>query len=151
MTAGVLSLSFPQTRVPKFEKYFSGLHPKNNTRNPWFREFWQKVSSQKKSFRSTRNRNYSRPICVFQTFECQGTSCDEESFHLRNYPGRASAGNVPLVIKAVFQVAQAIENVRQNMCPGEMLIHNYLLKLAHFKEVSRGEKTSNFSKSSLQN
>lgn len=31
--------------IPMFEDYFTSLDIKNNTRNPWFREYWEQVIS----------------------------------------------------------------------------------------------------------
>ena len=39
--AGSLSLRIHSPPVPDFRTYYFGLNPYNNTRNPWFREFWE--------------------------------------------------------------------------------------------------------------
>ena len=38
---GSFSIRIHAPKIPGFRKYYTALHPENNTMNPWFREFWQ--------------------------------------------------------------------------------------------------------------
>lgn len=39
--AGGISLKLRSPPISDFDAYYSSLRPHSNTRNPWFREFWQ--------------------------------------------------------------------------------------------------------------
>lgn len=38
---GSFSIRIHSPKVESFERYYFSLNPINNTKNPWFREFWQ--------------------------------------------------------------------------------------------------------------
>lgn len=41
LAAGGISIKLYSPHVPEFDNYYFSLNPFNNTRNPWFTEFWQ--------------------------------------------------------------------------------------------------------------
>ena len=68
---GTLSIQPKANPVIGFEKYFLGLTPKNNKRNPWFIEYWESIFNCKwlHSTVTPFNRNHSRYFRVLFTFQ----------------------------------------------------------------------------------
>lgn len=87
------------TQLKPFYDYFLKLNPSNNTRNPWFSEYWEK------HFNCTlRNTRRSTHLC-------------KDSLHLSSTDVRVDA-KVPFVIDAVFSLAHALHNLHKNVCGG---------------------------------
>ena len=40
---GALTIELQTTPLPEFDDYFRQLRPATNQRNPWFREYWERV------------------------------------------------------------------------------------------------------------
>ena len=97
---GLLS-TIPQVNLSKkFDGYFLSLHPsKNNTRNPWFNEYWEEI------------------------FNCSlGAQKDVEPCDLENQARSRENGYrqnslVPLVVDAVYAFAHVIHNMQKENCP----------------------------------
>ena len=41
IAVGGISMKLMSRPIPSFDHYFRSLRPENNTRNPWFQEYWQ--------------------------------------------------------------------------------------------------------------
>lgn len=59
--ASALVLKTRSGDIPAFENYFSGLDIRKNSRNPWFREYWEQV------FLIVITFIYIFPIALFMT------------------------------------------------------------------------------------
>uniref|UniRef100_A0AAV2M446 Metabotropic glutamate receptor 2 n=1 Tax=Knipowitschia caucasica TaxID=637954 RepID=A0AAV2M446_KNICA len=89
---GAFTIELASYEIPQFNKYFTNLHPYNNTRNPWFREFWE------------------------NQFQCslQDLGCGRHS--LRDVPFQPES-KIMFVVNAVFAMAHALHHMRQSLCP----------------------------------
>ena len=43
MAVGAITVELESKPVPSFDEYMFGLRPGTNTRNPWFRDYWQRL------------------------------------------------------------------------------------------------------------
>lgn len=96
---GAITLEFQtfKSQLKPFYDYFSKLSPLNNTRNPWFREYWEK------------------------NFNCTLDSASPSLYHCQNSPDMSSVlghadAKVPFVIDAVYSFAHALHNLHMNAC-----------------------------------
>ncbi len=90
-------------RVPGFEQYFRRLHVYNNTRNVWFREYWQ------------------------QKFSCSLIGFDNQTKYSRPCrPERESLAKVPynedpklaFVINSILAVVHGLDKMHKQICNG---------------------------------
>ncbi|XP_076346048.1 LOW QUALITY PROTEIN: uncharacterized protein LOC143244736 [Tachypleus tridentatus] len=80
--------------VPAFQEYFQSLDIRNNSRNPWFFEYWKQV------------------------FRCRGAACyNRFQSNLRDVPFSEDPG-VFNVVASVFALAHGLEKTRTTLCPG---------------------------------
>ncbi|XP_044259087.1 metabotropic glutamate receptor 5-like [Tribolium madens] len=117
---GALSIRIHSPYVKSFDEYYWSLKPHNNTRNPWFREFWESRFScsldgppddtlsidtlLNSTQSSTVNKTDSRKLCS-----------GEESL-LDKY---RQDSKLSFVIKAVYSLAHALHDMQQDKCgPG---------------------------------
>lgn len=97
---GAITLEFQtfDAQLKPFYDYFSKLNPVTNTRNPWFREYWEKRFHCSFGNDSSPERHpcYSREnyVSVLDRFDAK----------------------VPFVIDAVFSFAHALHNMQRNVC-----------------------------------
>jgi hypothetical protein len=49
VSLGAMMVQPSYASVFPFRQYFSSLSPRNNSRNPWFRDYWEQVSAITKS------------------------------------------------------------------------------------------------------
>ena len=98
---GLLS-TIPQ--VPSsniFNDYFLSLHPsKNNTRNPWFSEYWEEIFNC-----SLGGRKDAEPCDLDNQAQSRENEYRPNSI-------------VPFVVDAVYAFAHAIHNIQKNNCTG---------------------------------
>ena len=89
---GAFTIELASYPIPRFNDYFTSLHPYNNTRNPWFREFWE------------------------NQFQCSlhDLGCGKHS--LKDVPFEPES-KIMFVVNAVFAMATALHNMRQALCP----------------------------------
>ncbi|XP_067443512.1 glutamate receptor, metabotropic 2a [Thunnus thynnus] len=89
---GAFTIELASYPIPQFNDYFTALHPYNNTRNPWFREFWE------------------------NQFQCSlhDLGCGKHS--LREVPFQPES-KIMFVVNAVYAMAAALHNMRQALCP----------------------------------
>ena len=94
---GLLSM-IPQVRLSeKFDEHFLSLHPsKNNTRNPWFNEYWEEIFNC-----SLGGRN-------------DVEDCNLDSQLLSRDKAGVQDGFVPFVIDAVYAFAHASHNMQKD-------------------------------------
>lgn len=98
---GAITIEFQtfDAQLKPFYDYFSKLNPLNNSRNPWFREYWEK-----------------RFDCKFGNDSSLKRHCND-SDHRSSLLERFDA-KVPFVIDAVFSFAHALHNLHKNVCKG---------------------------------
>ena len=106
-----------------FDEYFLSLHPKkNNTRNPWFNEYWEDVFNCSLGGQN----NLDRESCDLDN---QVQSIESRNF--QNY----------IMIDAVYAFAHALHRMQQDYCPhGEGLCREILESRGQFiQTVINGE------------
>lgn len=96
-----IELKTKRQRLTPFYDYFFSLKPDNNTRNPWFKEYWEN------HFRC-RLSNTSGEVF---TRRCRGNETDYSQEH---YDSKIS-----FVIDAVFAFGHALNNLHQDACGGK--------------------------------
>ncbi|KAJ3602175.1 hypothetical protein NHX12_029934 [Muraenolepis orangiensis] len=89
---GAFTIELASYPIPHFNDYFTGLHPYNNSRNPWFREFWENQFQ-----------------CSLHDLGCGKHSLKEVPFEPES--------KIMFVVNAVFAMATALHNMRQALCP----------------------------------
>ena len=55
VAVGAITVELESKRIEDFDEYMFSLHPKSNIRNPWFRDYWQKLTGCLE-----RNNSYER-------------------------------------------------------------------------------------------
>ncbi|XP_078383255.1 metabotropic glutamate receptor 3-like [Oculina patagonica] len=97
---GAITFEFQtfDAQLKPFYDYFSKLKPLNNSRNPWFKEYWEK-----------------RYGCDFGNDSSPENQCghfpDNHTSVLHRFDAK-----VPFVIDAVFSFAHALHNMQRNVC-----------------------------------
>ena len=96
---GAITIEFQtfDTQLKPFYEYFSKLNPLNNSRDPWFREYWEKHFH-----------------CKFGINSLSTPHCNDTDYRL-SVLERFDA-KVPFVIDAVFSFAHALHNLHKNVC-----------------------------------
>lgn len=89
---GAFTIELASYQIPNFNQYFTSLHPYNNTRNPWFREFWENQFQ-----------------CSLHDLVCGKHSLHEVPFQPES--------KIMFVVNAVYAMATALHNMRQALCP----------------------------------
>ncbi|XP_043933412.1 metabotropic glutamate receptor 2 [Protopterus annectens] len=114
---GAITIELAAYPIKEFTTYFRELHPYNNTRNPWFREFWEQ-----------------RFQCSLQTAGCDAYSLKTGKFEQES--------KIMFIVNAVYAMAKALHNMHQTLCPnttklcdrmkpvnGKKLYQDYILKV----------------------
>ncbi|KAG5835768.1 glutamate receptor, metabotropic 2a isoform X1 [Anguilla anguilla] len=89
---GAFTIELASYPIPEFSDYFTKLDPYNNTRNPWFQEFWE-----------------HRFQCSLHDLSCGRHSLRDGVFEQES--------KIMFVVNAVYAMAHALHNMRQAMCP----------------------------------
>uniref|UniRef100_A0A8C1W280 Glutamate receptor, metabotropic 2b n=1 Tax=Cyprinus carpio TaxID=7962 RepID=A0A8C1W280_CYPCA len=89
---GAFTIELASYSIREFEDYFTKLTPELNTRNPWFREFWE-----------------HRFGCHLHEHGCASNSLRDGSFKPES--------KIMFVVNAVYAMAYALHNMRQAVCP----------------------------------
>ena len=96
--------TIPQVRSSEdFDEYFLSLHPsRNNTRNPWFNEYWEQIFNCSLGGQNSVDRD----------------SCNLDNQIQSRENGYHQTSFLPLVIDAVNAFAHALHNMQKDKCPG---------------------------------
>ncbi|XP_078518360.1 metabotropic glutamate receptor 2 [Lissotriton helveticus] len=89
---GAITIELAAYPIQEFSVYFRNLDPYNNSRNPWFREFW----------------GY-KFHCSLQNQECGMNSLKAVKFEQES--------KIMFVVNAVYAMANALHNMHQALCP----------------------------------
>ncbi|EMP33885.1 Metabotropic glutamate receptor 2 [Chelonia mydas] len=89
---GAITIELAAYPIQEFAIYFRNLNPFNNSRNPWFREFWEHKFQ-----------------CSFHTQDCSRHSLKTGKFEQES--------KIMFVVNAVYAMAHSLHNMHQALCP----------------------------------
>uniref|UniRef100_A0A8C0B001 Metabotropic glutamate receptor 3 n=1 Tax=Buteo japonicus TaxID=224669 RepID=A0A8C0B001_9AVES len=89
---GAITIELAAYPIKEFAAYFRNLNPYNNSRNPWFREFWEQKFK-----------------CSFHTQDCSRYSLKTGKFEPES--------KITFVVNAVYAMAHSLHNMHQALCP----------------------------------
>lgn len=89
---GAITIELAAYPIQEFATYFLNLHPYNNSRNPWFREFWEQKFK-----------------CSFHTPDCSRHSLKTGKFEPES--------KITFVVNAVYAMAHSLHNMHRALCP----------------------------------
>lgn len=95
-------------RVPGFEQYFRQLHVNNNTRNVWFREYWQQKFACTLS--NLNENELRRPQKYTRT-------CRPEQESLAKAPYNEDP-KLAFVINSILAVVHGLDKMHKQVCNG---------------------------------
>ncbi|XP_013392097.2 metabotropic glutamate receptor 3 [Lingula anatina] len=126
---GALTIELQSNLIPEFDEYFLSLDPMNNTRNPWFKQYWEMAHGC--VFKDDPNTGYT-----FGKKECTGYEVSGKA-HVQET-------KVPFVYDAVYSLARALGSMMKDECgvnhtggmcaamkeiDGHKLFQDYILKV----------------------
>ncbi|XP_031558729.1 metabotropic glutamate receptor 3-like [Actinia tenebrosa] len=113
-----IELKTKRQRLTPFYDYFFSLKPENNTRNPWFKEYWEN------HFRCRLSNTSDVPF----TRRCHGNESDISREH---YDSKVS-----FVIDAVFAFGHALNSLHQDACGGKPGICDNMRRTSRTQHMS---------------
>ncbi|CAF4382647.1 unnamed protein product, partial [Rotaria sp. Silwood2] len=129
---GAITIKARSLRVPGFEQYFRNLHVHNNTRNVWFREYWQQKFAC--TLNGYGNNSTRRPTKYSRI-------CAPERESLKKVPYNEDP-KLAFVINSILAVVHGLDKMHKQVCNGtsgvcpDMARMNSSL-LMHFLKSSR--------------
>lgn len=128
---GALTIILQSSVIPEFDEYFLNLKPRDNERNPWFDEYWEKIHNCKWP-------SLEHPITDSNVVFCTG----HEILTRSKYRQEAK---VQFIYDAVLAMAYSIDEMRKDVCPsrsrhckalekidGQTLLKNYILNITFY-------------------
>ncbi|KAM4522389.1 metabotropic glutamate receptor 1 isoform 2-T2 [Odontesthes bonariensis] len=100
---GGITMKLQSEVVKTFDNYYLKLRLDENTRNPWFSEFWQYRFQCRLPGHPQENKNFKK-VCT-----------GNESLH-ENYVQDSKMG---FVINAIYAMAHGLHDMHKEMCPGQ--------------------------------
>ncbi|XP_060080563.1 metabotropic glutamate receptor-like [Ylistrum balloti] len=102
---GAMTIELDSTLIPEFDTYFLKLKPETNTRNPWFKEYWETVHECK-------FRGKSSKAVTGQEFK---KNCTGQEKKLDVYQQETK---VQFIYNAVYAMALSLDRMQRDVCPG---------------------------------
>ncbi|CAH0562056.1 unnamed protein product [Brassicogethes aeneus] len=100
---GAITVELQSDNIPGFDEYMMSLTPENNTRNPWFEQYWEDT------FGCVLEKNV--PLETNSTFNV----CDM-NLRLSQSVGYEQESKVQFVVDAVYAFALALHNLYEDVC-----------------------------------
>lgn len=105
---GAITVELQSKRIPDFDDYVSRLTPDSNSRNPWFREYWEQVFSCRLPHTTLMSDAWlgvrgAHPLCPPDLRITSGAKYTQES-------------KVQFVVDAVYAFAQALDKAWRDLC-----------------------------------
>ncbi|CAF4577380.1 unnamed protein product, partial [Rotaria sp. Silwood2] len=107
---GAITIKARSLRVPGFEQYFRQLHVNNNTRNVWFREYWQQ------KFACSLNSYYYNNPYLSRTNK-YSRACHPENESLTKVPYNEDP-KLAFVINSILAVVHGLDKMHKQICNG---------------------------------
>ncbi|XP_032892742.1 metabotropic glutamate receptor 2 [Amblyraja radiata] len=125
---GAITIELAAYPIKEFATYFVNLNPYNNSRNSWFREFWEQKFH-----------------CSLRTVACGTNSLKKVKFEQES--------KIMFVLNAVYAMAHGLHNMQRALCPnttsicdkmrpmnGKRFYKDYIIKV-HFDAPFRPQDT----------
>lgn len=108
---GAITVELTSQDIDEFNEYMMNLTPRTNKRNPWFREYWEKLFQCKVEDDSHRGYNNGHVYNVTEV------PCSQ---HLRLdvSVGYTQEPKVQFVVDAVYAFAHALDSLMRDLCDG---------------------------------
>ncbi len=102
---GAITLELAANLVPEFNHYFLSLNPSKNSRNPWYREFWEQ------RFQCSLGGGGGGGVGFGET---PVPLCDKDlSMDKSNFEPESK---IMFVVNAVYAMAIALHNMQRSLC-----------------------------------
>lgn len=138
---GGISVRIYSPYVTEFDPYYFSLHPDNNTRNPWFREFWEHrfnctlpTSPLPTSLLPMTNNsgsiNQQKGNSPFSNYPYSGrhTNLCTGSERLNDSKYKQDT-KMAFVMKSIWTMAYGLHNMQRDLCPRQTGLCSNMLPL----------------------
>ncbi|XP_054163269.1 metabotropic glutamate receptor 1-like [Oppia nitens] len=133
---GGLSVRIYSTNIPDFDDYYFALNPVNNSRNPWFREFWEsRFNCSLQNLTGSSVSAIKPGNGIVYNKQCTGTETLDDNKHRQDT-------KMGFVKKAIWTMAYGLHIMQKSQCPNttglcpNMLPVNGSVFLQHLMNVS---------------
>lgn len=136
---GSLTVRIYSQNVESFDSYYFGLNPLKNTRNPWFKEFWE--AKMNCSLRNLTGQVISHPNNVTFTRQCTGEEQLEDFQNGKRKPKYKQDNKMSFVVKAIWTMAHGLHSMQREICKdmdglcSDMLPVNGSILLQHLNKA----------------